>query len=57
MSYGPAVERFRAAHPEVEVHLYYAGHGFNCDQRASYHELSAKEARARTLEFFRRHVG
>jgi carboxymethylenebutenolidase len=46
-----------AAHPEVTTYYYPAGHGFNCDQRASYHEASARQARSRTLEFFRKHVG
>jgi carboxymethylenebutenolidase len=46
-----------AKHPEATTHYYPAGHGFNCDQRGSYHEPSAKLARERTLEFFRRHVG
>jgi carboxymethylenebutenolidase len=46
-----------AKHPEAATHYYPAGHGFNCDQRGSYHEPSAKLARERTLEFFRRHVG
>lgn len=30
----------------------YADHGFNCDERASYHPLAAKEAWAHTLAFF-----
>jgi carboxymethylenebutenolidase len=34
-----------------------AGHGFNCDERGSYHEPSAGLARERTLEFLRQHVG
>jgi carboxymethylenebutenolidase len=46
-----------AAHPGVTTYYYPAGHGFNCDQRPSYHEASAKQARTRTLEFFRKHVG
>jgi len=41
----------------VTTHFYAAGHGFNCDQRASYNAKAAKLARERTLEFFRRHVG
>lgn len=45
------------AHPEAVVHYYPAGHGFNCDQRGSFHEPSAKTARARTLEFFHKHLG
>ena len=51
------VDALRAAHPEVEIHVYPAGHGFNCDQRGSFHEPSAKQARERSLEFFRKHVG
>ena len=46
-----------AKHPEATTHYYPAGHGFNCDQRGSYHEPSAKQARQRSVEFFRRHVG
>ena len=52
-----SVEMFRKAHPEVEVHVYHANHGFNCDQRASYNAEAAKLARERTLAFFGSHVG
>lgn len=52
-----SVEAFRKAHPEVEVHVYHANHGFNCDQRGSYDAAAAKLARERTLAFFRKHVG
>src|SRR5437016_3779914 len=45
------------AHPDVSMHVYPAGHGFNCDERGSYHEPSAKLARTRTLEFLERHLG
>jgi carboxymethylenebutenolidase len=51
------VEAFKKAHPEVEVHLYHANHGFNCDQRGSYNADAAKLARERTLAFFGKHVG
>lgn len=51
------VERIRAAHPEVAVHVYPADHGFNCDHRASYDAASAAEARGRTLAFFAAHLG
>ena len=51
------VDAWRARHPEHPVHAYDAGHGFNCDQRASYDAESAKLARGRTVEFFRRHLG
>jgi len=53
----PTVDAFRAAHPEVEVHVYECGHGFNCDQRGSYDAAAAKLARERTLAFFAKHVG
>jgi carboxymethylenebutenolidase len=33
-----------------------AGHGFNCDERGSYHEASAKDAWSRTLSWFEKHV-
>lgn len=51
------VERLKAAHPELPVYIYPAGHGFNCDQRAAYHAESARLARERTLAFLRDHVG
>ena len=57
----PTLEQSKAiakAHPEIIAHFYPgAGHGFNCDQRGSYHAESAKLARQRTLEFFRKHLG
>ena len=46
-----------AEHPETLAHFYPAGHGFNCDQRGSYHEESATLARQRTLAFLAQHVG
>ncbi|MDB5752188.1 MAG: hypothetical protein JWP65_2609 [Ramlibacter sp.] len=52
-----SVEAFKKAHPQVEVHIYHANHGFNCDQRGSYDAPSAKLAQQRTLEFFARHLG
>ena len=33
-----------------------AGHGFYCDERDSYHEASAKDAMARTLGWFQKHL-
>lgn len=52
-----SIEAFRSAHPEVEVHVYHAHHGFNCDQRGAYDAEAARLARERTLAFFARHVG
>ena len=46
------VDAFRKAHPQVEVHVYPANHGFNCDQRGSYDAAAATLARERTLAFF-----
>jgi carboxymethylenebutenolidase len=33
-----------------------AAHGFNCDQRPSYHEPSARDAWGRALEWFDAHL-
>ena len=52
-----SVEAFKKAHPEVEVHVYEADHGFYCDQRGSYDAAAAKLAKERTLAFFAKHVG
>jgi len=51
------VHALAAAHPAARVHLYPAGHGFNCDQRASFDASAAKLARVRTLAFLRQHLG
>jgi carboxymethylenebutenolidase len=53
------VEAVKAARGgDCEIHVYEgAGHGFNCDERGSYHEASAKLAQQRSLEFFGKHVG
>jgi len=51
------VAAVRDANPAVEVYTYPAGHGFNCDARASFDAAAAKRARERTLEFFRKHIG
>jgi carboxymethylenebutenolidase len=52
------VDKVRGAkHPGVEVHMYAAGHGFNCNERGSYDATSAQLARERTLGWFRKHIG
>jgi carboxymethylenebutenolidase len=52
------VGKLRAAQgANVEIQVYPAGHGFNCDERGSYHKPSADRARARVLAFFKEHVG
>ncbi len=50
------VDTIRRAHPEVQVFVYDADHGFNCDERASHDETSASIARDRTLNFFEKHM-
>jgi carboxymethylenebutenolidase len=51
------VETIRRAHPQVTIHLYPAGHGFNVPERASYDGTAAKLARERTLAFLAQHLG
>jgi len=58
---GIPMEKAKAVEAAVSSapHYYYAGagHGFNCDHRASYNADAAKLAKQRTLEFFKKHVG
>jgi carboxymethylenebutenolidase len=51
-----AVETIHAAHPEVEIRWYDAGHGFNCNARASYNREAATESRERSLRFLKQHL-
>jgi len=51
------VKKLAEKHPKQQIFIYEADHGFNCDQRGSYNAPAAKQARARTLEFFRKHIG
>ena len=51
------VEKVKKARPDVTTHIYKSGHGFNCDERGSFHPESAKLARERTIAFFRQHLG
>lgn len=44
-----------AQYPQAESHFYPAGHGFNCDQRGSFHADSAALALTRTRDFIERH--
>lgn len=50
------VELHRRALPAAEIHVYPAGHGFNCDHRADYDPDCAALAEQRTLAFLRRHL-
>lgn len=51
------VDKLRQAHPKLPVYLYPAGHGFNCDQRGSYHADSARLSHERVLAQLQRYVG
>jgi carboxymethylenebutenolidase len=46
------VNAFKAAQPKVDVQIYAANHGFNCDHRGSYNQAAAELALTRTLAFF-----
>lgn len=51
------VAQVRAGHREGVFHIYPAGHGFNCTERADYDPDSARLALERTLRFLSDHVG
>ena len=51
------VEQVRDAHPDIPIHLYDAGHGFNCDERESFSADAASLARLRTLQLFHKASG
>jgi carboxymethylenebutenolidase len=51
------VRKLAAKYAQHQIFIYAADHGFNCDQRGSYDAPAAKQARGRTLDFFRKHVG
>jgi carboxymethylenebutenolidase len=50
------VEKIQESQPEVQIHVYAADHGFNCDHRGSYDAAAARLARERTLSFIARHL-
>ncbi len=51
------VDTVRSKRPDCEIHVYQgAGHGFNCDERASFHPEAAAIAWARTAIFFDNHL-
>jgi carboxymethylenebutenolidase len=47
---------FQKTQPAVDVHVYDADHGFNCDQRGSYNAAAADLALERTLGFSIKHL-
>jgi carboxymethylenebutenolidase len=50
------VNAFTRAQPQVQVHVYAADHGFNCDHRGSFDASAAQLAQGRTLAFFAQHL-
>jgi carboxymethylenebutenolidase len=51
------VEKIREAHPDIPIYVYSAGHGFSCDDRASFEPKSHQLALERTLKFIAEKVG
>jgi carboxymethylenebutenolidase len=51
------VRKLAEKHKKHPIFIYSADHGFNCDHRGSYNAPAAKQARERTLEFLRKHIG
>ncbi len=42
-------------YPQIELHEYDAGHGFDCDHRADFDSTASAHAMARTFTFMREH--
>ena len=51
------VEKIKKARPETQIFVYKAGHGFHCDERASFNPFAAQVAACRSQEFFLKNVG
>jgi carboxymethylenebutenolidase len=49
-------EKIAAAHPEIPIYVYDAGHGFSNHLRDGYDEPSATVARQRSLEFLKKNL-
>jgi carboxymethylenebutenolidase len=53
----PDIEKIEKAYPEGVLHVYKgAGHGFNCDERASFSAPDAQLAFSRSVAFLREHT-
>ncbi|RUS65687.1 Carboxymethylenebutenolidase [Saezia sanguinis] len=51
-----AVKQFAQLQPAVDVHIYDADHGFNCDQRGSFDAAASALAWERTTAFLAAHL-
>ena len=50
------VNSLRQAHPECPIYLYPANHGFNCEQRDSFHSTSSAIAFERTIQHLDKYI-
>lgn len=50
------VETVIARRPDCDIHVYPAGHGFSCDERAAFEPASAAIAWGRSLRWFDSHL-
>jgi carboxymethylenebutenolidase len=50
------VAKHRSHHPDATIHVYDAGHGFNCNERHDYDADSAALAWTRTIDFLKEHL-
>lgn len=50
------IDTIAKAYPDVQIHRYHAGHGFNREGSAAYSASCARRARERTLAFLREHL-
>jgi len=50
------VRIFKEVNPEVLTYTYPADHGFNCNHRRQYNEVSSKVALDRTLKFLKKNL-
>jgi carboxymethylenebutenolidase len=51
------VEKIKKAREETPIFVYHAGHGFHCDERASFNAEAAQVAACRSQEFFAKNIG
>ncbi len=51
------VAAIQAAHPDLPVHIYPAGHGFNCTERADYNAEASALALTRSMAFLQKSLG
>ena len=51
------VEKIKKAQAGMPIFVYKAGHGFHCDERASFNAEAAQVAACRSQEFFQKNMG